>query len=262
MKNSIRVTLIVLLFVVYSCGSSQRDKALTKSNEAKLIIEQGDTLKAIGMFEAIPSQFPKAKVQVGVSKNIVDDLYRQLIDNRKAQLAATERQIGILEKNFVKEKTEFDLYVQYVPKQLSLSKSWNRSFIQVNLDERGEIFLTSHYMGKDWLRHTAIKIYDEELQAKTPDVPMSDPNNRESDFLEYKWEKVAYMNGKSDEVIKFIVDNKERDLKCVYIGSNYYYIILEDFNKEAICNAYLLSLAIKRKADLINQIKELEKRRN
>jgi hypothetical protein len=234
---------------------------LTKSNEAKAIIEQGDTLKAIEMFETIPSKFPKAKVQVGVSEKIVDDLYRQLIDNRKAQLAATERQIVKMEKNFVKEKTEFDLYVQYVPKQLSVNKSWNRSFIQVNLDERGEIFLTSHYMGKDWLRHTAIRVYDEEIEAKTPDVPLSDPNNRESDFLEYKWEKVAYIDGKSDEVIKFIVDNKNRDLKCVYIGSNYYYIILEDFNKEAICNAYLLSQAIKRRAEINKQIKELEAKR-
>lgn len=262
MKNRIGVTCIVFLFVVYSCGSSQRDKALTESNEAKVILEQGDTLKAIEMFEAIPLQYPKAKVQVGVSKNIIDDLYRQLIDNRKAQLAATDRQIGNLEKNFVKEKTEFDLYVQYIPKQLSSTKSWNRSFIQVNLDERGEIFLTSHYMGKDWLRHTAIRVYDEEIEAKTPDVPLSDPNNRESDFLEYKWEKVAYMNGKSDEVIKFIVDNKNRDLKCVYIGSNYYYIILEDFNKDAISNAFFLSQAIKRKAEINRQIKELEAKRD
>jgi hypothetical protein len=117
-------------------------------------------------------------------------------------------------------------------------------------------------MGKDWLRHTAIRVYDEEIEAKTPDEPLSDPNNRESDFLEYKWEKVAYMNGKSDEVIKFIVANKNRDLKCVYIGSNYYYIILEDFNKDAISNAFFLSQAIKRKAEINRQIKELEAKRD
>jgi hypothetical protein len=263
MKNLKLISVVISIsLIVFACGLSQRDNAAGKLNEAKALIAEGDTLKAIEILKSIPVQLPKAKIQVGVSKNMTDDLYRQMIDNRKAQVASTEKLITALELNFSKEKTQYDMFVQYTPLYLSKSKSWNRSFLQVNLDERGELFLTSNYMGKDWLRHTSIKIYDEELQSKSPEVPLNDPNNRESDFLDYKWEKVSYTNGKSDSVIKFIVDNINRDLKCVYIGENYYYIILEEINKEAIKDAYNLSNAIRRRNDLKNKIKELETKRN
>jgi hypothetical protein len=256
-RNQLPIILLFLL-LVYACGPSQEEKASVKVNEAKSLIAKGDTLKAITLLKAVSSQNPKAKFQIAASKNLTSDLYLQLINNRKTQLTNTENIISSLEKHFIKDKTEFDSYVQYIPLSLSHGKSWNKSFLQVNLDERGELFLTSHYMGQNWLKHTSIKVYDEGLSVKTPDVPLDDPNNRESDFLDYKWEKVAYTNGKSDSVIKFITTNVNRNLKCVYIGKNHYYIILEEYNKEAIKDAYQLSKAIMNKKNLLSQIKELE----
>jgi hypothetical protein len=250
-----------LLSFISSCGPSQREKAAAKMDEADKMIEKGDTLKAIEILESIPLLFPKAKVQISVSKNRADEFFRQLIDARKVQLSTNDALISKLEKNFTKEKTEYDMYIQFNHNKLPLKNSWNKSFLQVNLDERGEIFLTSIYMGKEWLRHTAIRIYDEGLQIKTPQVPLDDPNNRSNDFLDYKWEKVSYTQGKSDSTIRFIVKNINRQLKCAYMGSNYYYIILEDFNKEAIKDAYELSCTIKNRKVLIKRIKELEDRR-
>jgi len=252
---------ILIILTVTSCGPSQEEKADGKINEAKKIVASGDTLQAIDVLKSIPVLYPKAIFQVDASKKMVSKLYLQMIDSKNEQLLATEATITELEKNFTKEKTEFDRYVQYIPNKLSFARSWNKSFLQVNLDERGEIYLTSNYMGKDWLKHTAIKVYDDGFQIKTPTVPLTDPNNRESDFLEYKWEKVSYMGEKSDSTIQFIVKHNNRQLKCVFIGKNYYYIILEDFNKEAIRDAYNLSVAIKNRNELIRQIKELEAKR-
>jgi hypothetical protein len=45
--------------------------------------------------------------------------------------------------------------------------------------------------GKDWLNHTSIRVYDQGLQVRSGVVPLDDPNNRQSDFLDYKWEKVS-----------------------------------------------------------------------
>lgn len=256
------VFLVLFLFALLACGPSQREKAVEEVANAEAMAASGDTLNAIDLLKAVPAQYPKAKVQIEVSKKIADELYRQLVDNRKAQLVALEKSILQLEGGFFKEKTEFDTYVQYIPKRLNFSKSWNKSFIQVNLDERGEIFLTSHYMGKDWLSHTAIKVYDEELESQTEKVVLDDPNNRKSDFLEYKWEKVSYTQGRSHSLIQFIAKNYQRNLKCAYMGSYYYYIVLEGFNKEAIRDAYYLSTAIKQRKQLQLAISELEKKRS
>jgi hypothetical protein len=262
MKHLFQLLLSVFFIIPFvSCAPSHEEKAVAKLSEAQSVLSQGDTLRAIGVLESIPVLFPKAVAQVEISKSKADELFRQLINAKKEQLSDIEIQITELEKNFTKEKTEFDMYVQYVPKKLSFSYSWSKSFLQVNLDERGEIFLTSNYMGKEWLKHTAIKIYDGGLQIKTPSVSLDDPNNRESDFIDYKWEKVSYTQGKSDSTIMFIVKNCNRQLKCAFMGVNYYYIILDDFNKEAIKEAYDLSLAIKNKALIKRQIKELEGKR-
>lgn len=258
---SIVILNCLFIFSLSSCGPNQREKADYKMNEAKKMIIKGDTIKAIEILESIAVQFPKASDQINVSNRLANELYIKMINVKKEQLTTAEVKISELEKNFTKEKTEFDSYVQYIPKRLSFNQSWNRSFLQISLDDRGEIFLTSNYMGKEWLKHTAIRVYYDGLQIKTPQVPIDDPNNRRSDFLDFKWEKVSYMQGKSDSTIRFIVKNIKRQLKCAFMGTNYYYIILEDFNKEAIRDAYNLSLAIKNRKEISWKIKELEAKR-
>jgi hypothetical protein len=254
-----RIILYALIVVVLAaCKPSQRQKAVALINRAKVEIANGDTLNAICKLDSVESKFSKATIQVGVARNLKDELYRQLIEARKAELLAIEKQIEQLGKDFRKEKTEFDMYTQYIHKRQTFNRSWDRSFLQVHLDERGELYLTSHYMGDKWLNHTAIRVYDDTLSQKSGIVPLDDPNNRRSDFLDYKWEKVSYTNGRSDSVIQFIADNADRDLKCVFMGEEYYYILLEDYDIAAVTDALALSRAIKRRKALNKEIAELE----
>lgn len=248
--------LIVVLFA--GCKPSQRERAVSLINRARHEISAGDTLGALVKLDSVENEFPKATVQVGVARNMKVELYLQLIDSRKAELFANDERITQLEGDFRKEKTEFDMYVQYIHKRQTFNRSWDRSFLQVYLDERGELYLTSHYMGKGWLKHTAIRVYDDTLSQKSGVVPLDDPNNRRSDFLDYKWEKVSYTEGRSDSVIQFISENWQRKLKCVFIGKKYYYILLEDYDIAAVKEALALSKAIKRRKALNQEITELE----
>ena len=121
--------------------------------------------------------------------------------------------------------------------------------------------LSSNYIGEEWLSHTGIRVYDGKLQAKTEKVPLDDPNNHRSDFLDYKWEKVLYREHKADSVINFIADNMNRNLKCVFLGKRYYYILLESYDKEAVRDALLLSNAINEKKRLKREITHLQSMR-
>jgi hypothetical protein len=248
----------VLLFLMSACGPSQRELAVQETNKAKAIFNSGDTLQAIQKLDSIHIKYPKAEVQISVAKSLVTEMYQQLIDARSMQLIRLDSTIAELEKNFVKEKTEFDRYTQYNHKRQTFNRSWDRSFLQVHLDERGELYLSSNYMGKEWLEHTGIRVYDGKLQAKSEKVPLNDPLNHRSDFLDYKWEKVSYMNGKADSVIQFIAKNPGLDFKCVFLGKRYYYILLEDYDVDAVVQAYALSKAIKRKKALEAEIKQFK----
>jgi hypothetical protein len=141
-------------------------------------------------------------------------------------------------------------------------RRWNQSFIQLHLDERGDLYISSNYYGPEWLNHTGIRVYDGIFQAKTDSVALDDNNNHHSDFMNLHWEKVSYKNGKDNGVIQFIADNVDRNLKAVFLGKRMYFIVLESFDKQAIKDALALSNALKLKAALQKEIKELQSRLN
>lgn len=246
--------IIVPLIVFLSCGESQRELAVKKINMAKQFALQGDTIVALNYLSSIHIDYPKADVQIGIARNIQSGLYRQLIDNRRIQLIRNDSLISLLETNFNKEKTQFDRYTQYIHKRQSFNRSWDRSFLQVHLDERGILYLSSNYMGREWLMHTGIRVYDGKLMAKSETIEADSPFNHRNDFLDYKWEKVSYMNGKADSVIQFIAEHPDLNLKCVFLGNRYYYILLEDYDIQAITDALALSKAIKQKTILQEEI--------
>ncbi len=66
-------------------------------------------------------------------------------------------------------------------------------------------------------------------------------------FRDLKWEKVTYRDGKDNGVIDFIANNTDRRLKAVFLGKEYYYIILEDYDKIAVKDALALSKALKKR---------------
>ena len=96
------------------------------------------------------------------------------------------------------------------------------------------------------------------IQAKTDTVPLENVLNHHSDFLDTKWEKVSYRNGADNGVIKFIAQHADRNLKAVFLGTRYYYIILETYDKQAIKDALALSKALKSKAKLEKKIQSLQ----
>lgn len=246
--------IIAVAMQLVSCGPSQRELAVGETNKAKQLYTSGDTLQAIYKLDSIHIKYPKAEVQISVAKDIRSEWVQHLIDSRNLQLIKQDSIITSLEKTFDKEKSEFDKYIQYNHKIQTFNRSWDRSFLQVHLDERGELYLSSNYMGKEWLEHTGIRVYDGKLQAKSEKIPIDSPLNHRSDFLDYKWEKVSYMNGEADSVIHFIAENPNLNLKCVFLGKRHYYILLEDFDVKAVIDALALSKAIKYKAKLEKEI--------
>lgn len=250
---------ILAMLTICSCGASQRELAVKKINIAHQHLNKGDTLKSIIVLDSIKILYPKAEVQQAVAKKIMMATYQQMIDNRKIQLIRNDSLILDAETKFDKVKTEFDRYLQYNHKRQTFMRTWDRSFLQVHLDERGELYLSSNYMGKEWLNHTGIRVYDDKLQAKSERIPIDDMLNHQSDFLDHKWEKVTYMAGRADSVISFIANNSALNLKCVFLGSRYYYIVLENYDKQAVIDALILSNAIKRKKLLEDEITNLNR---
>lgn len=262
MKISAQYLLLLVLIIFVSCGPSDEDKARVKIDLAKNLLAQSDTTEAIRQLDSIPKLYPEAVYSANAAKNLLQEVRFQVMQRKEAELDSVNILVAELEKSFVKEKTEFDRYTQYIHKRQTFKRAWDRSYIQVHLDERGELYLSSNYHGENWLDHTGLRVYDSGDDAKTDNIPIGSPDNHRSDFMEAKWEKVSYRNGKDNGVIEFIANNVDRNLKAVFLGNEYYYIILETYDKEAVRDALALSKAIKKRKKLEQEIKSLGEKIN
>ncbi len=250
------------MLIASSCGPSDEEKASAKLRQAKALLEKHDTLSALRQLDSISGLYPKADYAVNASTNLIKEIQFDLLHQKEAQLDSLKLKIGILEKPFQKEKTEFDRYTQYIHKRQNFERAWDRSFIKVHLDERGEIYLSSNYYGKNWLNHTALRVYDQKIDARTEEIPIGSTDNHHSDFMEAKWEKVSYRKGKDNGVMEFIAKNSNRNLKAVFLGKEYYYIILESYDKQAVIDALALSKALLQKRKVEDEIQSLKKKLN
>jgi len=260
MKFSVYFISFFLAITFISCGPSDEDKARARVNFAKMLLEQKDTAQALIQLDSIAVLYPEARYSANAAKNMVNEINFSLLQQKETELDTIRARIAQLENLFDKEKTEFDRYTQYIHKRQTVQASLIRSFIQVHLDERGELYLTSNYYGKGSINHTGIRVYDGEIDAKTDSVPLGDESNRQSDFMEYKWEKVSYRKGKDNGVIEFIAGNSDRKLKAVFLGKGQYYIILEESDKTAVKDALALSQSIKGRNSLEKEVQNLQKK--
>ncbi|PTN08333.1 hypothetical protein [Mangrovibacterium marinum] len=255
------VRFFLLFFIaaqLISCGKSEKQLASEKLQLAESYYQQGDTTLALQLADSVQNYYKGAIQQVVSAGQFKKKVYGELLYKAQDELDSVKTQLTALQKNFVTEKTEFDRYTQFIHKRQQFQRRWNKSFIQIYLDERGEIYISSNYYGKQALDHTGIRVYDGDLQAKTEQIPVGSPLNHQSDFMNMKWEKVSYTDGKENGVIAFIAEHADRNLKAVFLGKRYYYIILEKYDKEAFVEALALSKALKRKAKLEQQIKTLQ----
>jgi len=250
------------LFLLMACGRSDKEMAAEKINRAKELLAQLDTVGALANLDSVSILFPKAKEEITRSEALIRSIYLDQLSLLQSKLEETKLRITFLEKNFVKSKEKYDKYTQYIHKRQVFKNSWDRCFLQVHLDERGEIYLSSNYYGDYWLKHSSIRVYDGDLSAKTEVVSPDSPDNRQNDFMEGKWEMVSYRGDKSNEVIDLISKNVKRKLKVVFLGKKNYYIVMENFDKNAVREAKILSESLKIVQTLQEEIRLLESKIN
>lgn len=256
-----RIFLIVVVCLqLISCGQSERELAAGKLKLAESLYQKGDTTRALAVADSIPLLYRTSAQEINAAGQFKKKVYGELLYRKQDELDTLKGTIAALEENFVIEKTEMDRYPQYIHKKQDPERRWNKSYIQVHLDGTGELSISSNYYGDTWLDHTGIRVYDGDLQAKTDTVGLDNVLNHHSDFLNTKWEKITYIRGGGNEVARFIAQHADRKLKAVFLGKRYYYIILEEYDKQAVIDALSLSDALKRKAVLEKEIKDLQSR--
>lgn len=257
-------TLCIVLLIT-ACGPSPEEKAQKLLNTAKYAVEGRDYNLAKLKVDSIDLLYPNEIEMIAEGKRLLLNIelveqkqslayYDTLMDKRQDSFEA-------LKKSFVYKAGKFEGYAgTYIHKRQQVKNSHDRSYIRAYLDEKGEFYISSRFHGKGHIHHNRIKVYNEGLFAETKAIDENSFDNRSFDDGEDYWETVNYRNGTDNGVVSFIVNNYDARLKVQFKGKQHHYIVMEQFDKEAIRDAYNLSLVIKELADLTSKRTETEQR--
>ncbi len=265
MNKTSLIAIALCTLITIACQPSKKERAEKLLAAANQAIATKDYNSAKLKIDSISLCYPEEIETIGEGKILLLRLelteqkqslayYDTLIVKRKATFEE-------LSKSFVYKEGKFKGYAgTYTHKRQQVKNSHDRTFIKAYLDEKGDFYISSHYHSKSHIYHNSIKVYNDGLFAKTEAIPSSSFDNRSFDDGEDYWETVNYRNNTDHGVVSFIVNNYDKTLKVEYIGKKHYYIVMEQFDKEAIRDAYNLSLVIKELSELETNKITTEKR--
>lgn len=245
---NVRLLILLWIFMLLGCGPSREQQASERLQEAIALRDSGQfnlaKLKLDTLIENF-SDLPEQSVRAGeVLRNIQIMEQERNLTYLDSMLALKREELTPLMKNFIKSE-EYGPQTVLIHKRQKPENSYNRTFLRAHLNEEGEFYISSRYYGTHWIYHNQIKVYNQGESVLSEEVPEDGFNNRRFEDDDSKWEIVNYKEGKDNGIVDFIATNWNKSLKVQFIGKKYHYIVMEQFDKAAIRDAYEISFVLK-----------------
>lgn len=259
MKSGLFVSGFILL-MMFGCASSQQQLATIKISVAEACLTKGDTAIALLHLDSIPRIYPEAELEIKRAYKISNQIYTSKLNILFEKKEKTLRIIDSLIKEFSPDKGEFEKYTNYIHNSQNSDKNWTRSYVQVVVNQMGDLSLLSNYYGSSWINHTSMWIQVDGITTNTDSVSLDNINNHHNEFNGANWEKVTYRSPKAEKVIEAIASCQDKKLKAFFKGKNSFAVWIEEIDKKAITSAWELAKALKVKVAAEKAISELEKK--
>jgi hypothetical protein len=166
------------------------------------------------------------------------------------RIRALDSQVEALSKGFIFKPGQAGQPGSYEHKRQTVESSWNRTFLKIVLNEKGDAWMLSHYYGKEWIDHTSLRIYDDKNYILTDTIGLGHEWNRKVEDLGDRWETIEFRDGSDAGALAFIHDNYRKSIKVKFTGKTFQYILMENYDKEAIKNGWELAQVLKERFGL------------
>lgn len=253
---------IFAMVLMVSCGPSPEELASQRLETAKELLQNKNFNEAKLIIDSLKQDYPNQFEIIAQGQKLLGKV--EIIEQQKSLiyydslLLLQERNIAELKKQFVYKPGNPGYYTH---KRQQVSNSYDRSYIQAHVDDQGKFYISSRFHGKSNINHHSIKVYNEGLYAETQIIPKGLDNRSFNDGGEI-WETVNYRNGADNGVISFIVNNSDQRLKVMYKCRNPYFIVMEQYDKDAVRMAYDMSQIMLSMKQLNSELNKTKKRVN
>ena len=233
MKKIGLVALFALLLA--GCDDGGEKKAQENLRKAEAALEKENFNEAKLQIDSIRILYPKAfearKQGVKLMQQVDLKEQRKSLIYLDSMMVVKQAQLDSVKGNFVLEKdTAYQEVGNYFYPTQTVEKNIGRSFLRGQVNEQGEMSLTSIYCAGGTLHHTAVKVSVGGTFAETP----ASKDSYETTDLGRAIEKADYKMGEDGGVIAFIVANKDKNIQLQFIGDRTYKTAMQPNDRKAI----------------------------
>lgn len=245
------------LALLPGCSDGGEKEAQLRLKKAQVALEQENFNEAKLQIDSIKILYPKAfeARKQGIKLMQQVDLKEQgkTLVYLDSMMQVKQSQLDSIAGNFVLEKdTAYqDIGNYFYPTQV-VEKNLGRSFLRGQVNELGEMSLTSIYCAGGKLNHTSVKVSVGDLFAETP---MTKDSYTTTD-LGRTIEKADYKLGEDGGVIGFIVANKDKNVQLQFIGDKTYRTSMQKNDRIAIAELSELARILSGMEEIRKQQKE------
>ena len=249
-----KVTLLACLCcTLLSCENVEK-KAGEKLQTARAAFERGDFSEAKIQIDSIKILYPKAfetrREGIGLMQQVELKEQEKTLVYLDSLLQQKQGELDALKGKFTLEKdTEYQQIGNYLHPSQVIEKNLHRSYLRFQVNENGQMSMTSIYCGPSNIHHVGVKVVAPDGSfAETP----ASKDSYETTDLGEKIEKADFKMGEDGNVIGFLYLNKDKNIKVNYQGERSYSTTMSPIDRQALAGVYEL-------AQILSSITQIKK---
>lgn len=254
-----KTALLALMAVVIltACGDGGEKQAQICLQKAEAALQQENFSEAKLQIDSIKILYPKAfearKQGIKLMQQVDLKEQRKTLVYLDSMMSVKQSQLDSIKGRFVLEKdTAYQEIGNYFYPTQVVEKSLGRSFLRGQVNELGEMSLTSIYCAGGALHHTAVKVSVGDTFAETP----ASKDSYETTDLGRVIEKADYKIGEDGGVTNFIVANQDKNIQLQFIGDKTYRTAMQKNDRIAIAELTGLARILSAMEEIRKQQKE------
>ena len=248
---------LLALSVLAGCGDGGEKAAQLHLQKAEKALQMEMFSEAKSQIDSIKVMYPKAfearKQGIKLMQQVDLKEQQKTLVYLDSAMQVKQVQFDSIKGNFVLEKdTAYqEIGNWFYPTQV-VEKNVGRSFLRGQVNELGEMSLTSIYCAGGQVNHTSVKVSVGDTFAETP---MSNDSYTTTD-LGKTIEKADYKVGEDGGVVGFILTNQDKNIQLTFIGDKTYRTAMQKNDRKAIVELAELARILSGMEEIRKQQKE------
>lgn len=253
-----KVTLLACLCSALIACENVEKKAGEKLQTAREAFERGDYSAAKIQIDSIKILYPKAfearREGIGLMQQVeLKEQEKTLVYLDSLLQKKQEELVAIKDKFTFEKNAEYQKIGNYLHPSQVIEKNLHRSYLRFQVNEMGEMSMTSIYCGSNNIHHVGVKVTAPDGSfAETP----ASKDSYETTDLGEKIEKADYKLGEDGNVIGFLYLNRDKNIRVNYVGERPYSSTMTTADRQALAGIYELSQLLSSITEIKREVEE------